>query len=94
MLRVKCDRGEVCCHQHVGTESAERPLAHLETVLGLAVLHQVDVSCVGVGEPELPGRIVLVIPGLQQQRVVAVTAEAYVGEPWPAAVGQAHDGAR
>lgn len=22
VLRVKCDSGEVCCHQHVGTQSA------------------------------------------------------------------------
>jgi len=50
-----------------------------------AVLQDVDVSCAGVGEPEPVGRIVLVIPDVQQRRIVAVTAEAHVGEPWPAA---------
>jgi hypothetical protein len=69
----------------------ERALARLETILGLAVLQDVDVSRLGVGEPEPPGRIVLVVPGLQQQRIVAVAAETHVGEPWPAAVGRAHD---
>ena len=44
-----------------------------------------------VGEPEPAGRIVLVLPGVQQQRIVAVTAEAHVSEPWPAVVGRAHD---
>ncbi len=69
----------------------ERPLPGLESVLRPAVPENVDVSRVGVGEPEPAGRIVLVIPGVQQQRIVAVTAEAHVGEPRPAAVGRAHD---
>jgi LuxR family transcriptional regulator, maltose regulon positive regulatory protein len=56
-----------------------------------AVLQDVDVSRAGVGEPEHPGRIILVLSGLQEQRIVAVTAETHVGEPWPAAVGRAHD---
>ena len=72
---------------------SERPLPRLEPVLGPAVLQHVDVSRAGVGEPEPPGRIVLVIPGFQQQRIVAVTAEAHVSEPRPAAVGRAYDGA-
>ncbi len=70
---------------------SQRPPPRLETVLGPAVLQHVDVSRVGIGEPEPPGRIVLVIPGFQQQRIVAVTAEAHVGEPRPAAVGRAYD---
>jgi hypothetical protein len=69
----------------------ERPLARFDTVLGLAVLQDVDVSLAGVGEPEPAGRIVLVIPCLQQQRVVAVTAEPHVGEPGTGAVGGPHD---
>ena len=66
VLWVKCDRGKVCCHQHVGTQFGERPLARLDTVLRLAVLQDVDISRGGVGEPEPAGRIVLVIPGFQQ----------------------------
>src|SRR5260370_16373099 len=51
----------------------------------------VDVSRAGVGKPEPPGRIVLVLPGVQPQRIVAVTAEAHVGEPRPPAPARAHD---
>jgi predicted ATPase/DNA-binding SARP family transcriptional activator len=69
----------------------ERPLARFDTVLRLAVLQDVDISLAGIGEPEPASRILLVIPCIQQQRIVAVTAEAHVGEPGPGAVGGADD---
>src|SRR6202012_2921516 len=72
-------------------EVGERPLADLQTILRPAVLEHIDVSCVRVGEPEHPGRVVLILAGVQPQRKVAVATEAHVGEPGPAAVGRAHD---
>jgi hypothetical protein len=91
VLRVKCEKRRGLLPPARRNAVSERPLAHLDTVLRPAVPQHVDVARTGVGEPEPPGRIVLVVPGFQQQRVVAVTAEAHVGEPWPAAVGRAHD---
>ncbi len=76
MRRVKCDSGEVCCHQHVGTQSASDRSRVLRRYWGLPSPQDVDVPLTGVGEPEPPGRIVLVIPGVQPQRIVAVIAEA------------------
>jgi hypothetical protein len=62
-----------------------------DAVLGLAVAQNVDIAVVGVDEEELAGRIILVVPALEQQRVHAVAAEADVDQPGAGAVGGAHD---
>ena len=63
----------------------------LDPVLGLAVLGYLDVAFGGVVELEGPGPVGLRTALVEQQRIVAVAAEADVGQPRPAAVGRGHD---
>jgi hypothetical protein len=81
MSRVKWESGEVVCHQQVGMKSARDRFA---------VLEHIDIAVSAVHEQEPAGRVILLMPTVEQQRVDAVAAESDVDEPGTARVGRAH----
>ena len=73
-----------------GDEVGERPLLRLDPVLRFAVLEHIDIAVSAVHEQEPAGRVILLMPTVEQQRVDAVAAESDVDEPGTARVGRAH----